>query len=120
MKLKQLILTLNQLGGGQCTGIDWDFCDDEQVQQIDKFWRDYCPENWQHAAVYLTACPEVVDNNFASAIGESDCNFAVNHAFQDAPGQFIGSVFYLWRATKDLTPEDIESNWDKVCNMMDW
>ena len=120
MELKQLILTLNQLGDRQCAGIDWDFCDDEQVQRVDKFWRDYCPQDWQFAAVYLETCPEAIDGKFSEAIGKADCSFAANYALLDAPGQFIGSTFYLWRSTKDLTPEDIEHNWDKVCYMMEW
>lgn len=120
MQLKQLILTLNQLGNRGCAGIDWDFCDDEKMKQIDKFWRDYCPPNYRFAAVFAIDVSDAIDDDFTSAIALCECRIWSNNSIVDNPGKYIGSVFYLWRSTKDLTPEDIENNWDKVCKMMDW
>ncbi|WP_445245751.1 hypothetical protein [Microcoleus sp. OTE_8_concoct_300] len=75
-------------------------------------------------AVWVVNCPEKVEDDFAGAIAEAECEFEDNFRPFDRPEgrkEFcIGSTAYLADCVAHLTAEEIDRDWESVCRMMDW
>lgn len=70
-------------------------------------------------AVWVVNCPEKVEDDFAGALGEAECELEDKFRF-DRNGVFLGTTAYLAGCVAHLTAEEITRDWESVCEMMDW
>lgn len=76
-------------------------------------------------AVDLLDCPDVNGHDYATAIAEAELVLIPGSGFKliDAPlyGKvFIGSAAYLKNQIGHLSIEDLDNEWDRVCDMFGW
>lgn len=73
-------------------------------------------------AVWVVNCPEKVEDDFAGAIAEAECEFEDNFRPFDRPEVWkkfcIGSTDYLAGCLTNFTPEGVDENWEAICTMM--
>jgi hypothetical protein len=81
---------------------------------------DYPP-----VAVMLLDCPDANGRDYATAIAEAEVVIIPGSGIKllDAPlyGKvFIGSAAYLKKEIGHLSIDDLNNEWDRVCDMMEW
>lgn len=74
-----------------------------------------CPEDVK--AVFLLDCP---DTHEAPHDNVAEATYSLSNTVTEGKGVFVGSTAYLAESVSGLSREDIDNQFDKVCEMMDW